>query len=108
MNRVLDNILIAIATTGVLLSIKHFIGSQTVLYSGILIGVGLLILLFGERILDGQPNPIKSFFIKTLGLLFFIGGASFMMEHFNATLWWAYGLVGIALFNFHHLISERL
>jgi hypothetical protein len=108
MNRKVDNILISVAATGVLLFIKHFIGSQPILYSGIMIAVGLFVLLFGERILDGQPSPIKSFFINTAGILVLVGGVGFLMEHFNAQYWWVFGIVGIVIYNFHHLISERL
>lgn len=107
MNRLVDNILISIAATGVLLFAKHFISSQTILYSGIMIGVGLFVLLFGEKILDGQPSPLKTFLIKTVGILVFIGGIGFMMEHFTSKYWLIYGIVGILIYEFHSSISER-
>jgi hypothetical protein len=108
-NRLIDNILVSVAAIAILLFFKHFIKAEViVLYSGIMIGVGLFILLFAEKLLDGQPSKIKSFFINTIGILVLIGGINFLMEHFNSTLWWAFGLGGIALYNFHHLISERL
>ncbi len=108
MNRLVDNILISVAATSVLLFLKHFVGSQTVLYSGIMIGVGLLVLIFGEKILNGEPSPVKTFLVKTVGILIFIGGIGFMMEHYNAQFWWIFGICGILIYNYHHYISEKL
>jgi hypothetical protein len=106
-NRTLDNILISVATIGVLLFLKHFLQAQILTYSLIMLGVGLAILIFGERILDGEPSKIKSFFINIIGITMVVGGANFIMEHFTASYWWIYGIVGLFLFEAHHYISER-
>jgi hypothetical protein len=108
LNKLVDTILVGVSTIGILLFLRHFIATQIVLWSVVMLGVGLFVLLFAGKLLDGEPSRIKSFFINTLGLTLLIGGANFILEHFTNQYWWVYGIVGIIIFEFHSSISERL
>lgn len=107
MNRVLDNVLISISTIGVLLFLKHFIQTQILTWSIVMIVAGILVLLFASRILDGEPSKIKTFAINVIGITLLIGGTNFLMEHFTLKYWLIYGIIGIILYQTHHFISER-
>jgi len=108
MNRLVDNILISIATIAVLLSFRHFVGPQITIWSVAMIVAGIIILFLLPLIINGNPTFIKTFLTKTFGLLLLVGGINFLMEHYSDMYWWIYGIAGILIYNFHHLVSDRL
>jgi hypothetical protein len=107
-NRRLDEILVSFASILVLIALKHFFTPKLLTVSIIMAVSGAILLLFGEKLLDGEPSQVKSFFINLVGVLLVVGGFQFIAEHFSVDYWWAMGLVGVGLYASHHYISERL
>jgi len=106
MNRRLDEILVSAASIGVLIALRHFL-TPNLTISIIMASLGAILLLWGNRILDGEPSQVKSFFISLVGVLLVIGGLQFIAEHFAVEYWWIAGIAGIVLYSTHHWISER-
>lgn len=113
MNRTADQVLVSTATICILMALHYLIGSfmgtQAIPYISIaMIIVGFVITFFGDKILDGNPSMLKSFLTKSVGLILLVGGINFLMEHYNELYWWVFLIIGVILYNTHHLISERL
>jgi hypothetical protein len=107
MNKRLDEILVSFGSIGVLIALKHLLKPNLVI-ACVMAALGAILLLWGERILNGEPNRIKSFFINIVGVLFIVGGIQSLAELYSAEYWWMMGLVGVGLYSTHHWISERL
>jgi hypothetical protein len=107
MNHRLDEVLVSIASIGILIAIKHLLKPNLII-ACVMVGLGAVLLLWGERILNGEPNRIKSFFINIVGVLFLIGGIQSLAELYSATYWIYMGGAGVILYSTHHWISERV
>lgn len=107
MNRTIDQVLLAVATVGLLVAIRHILGPQTALVGALTLVVGIIITFFGERILDGQPNPLKAILTKSVGIIILVAGANLLMDHYSLDYWYIFGIFAIIIFNTHHFISER-